>query len=366
MDGAKQRRRNENRGTLLFLDEIHRFNKAQQDVLLPHVEAGTVVLVGATTENPSFEVVGPLLSRCRVLPLTALDPEDIEELLSRAVMDGERGLGFTGEQVGPEVLRQISELAAGDARFALNTLEVCAGLVSDVDEEDDADGEEAEVDPEPPVITTEVLKRALAGRQLLYDKGGDEHFNAISALHKSIRGSDPDAAIYWMARMLEGGEDPKYIVRRLIRFASEDIGLADPWALVQANATKDAVEFLGFPECNTALTQLVVYLACAPKSNAMYMAYKAAKDAVSQHGALPVPLHIRNAPTKLMKELDYGKDYKYAHNFEGGFVADNYWPDRLAEKPPRLLKFTGRGAEKSLAERLRNWWGGKYEDDGED
>ena len=377
IEEARRRRNIENRGTLLFLDEIHRFNKAQQDVLLPHVEAGTIVLVGATTENPSFEVVGPLLSRCRVLPLTALDPGDIEELLGRALTDPARGLGMVeGAEEG--VLRQIAELAAGDARFALNTLEVCAGLVQDaaVDGEEGEDGE-SEADAEDGgggeggasvtagVITTEVLKRALAGRQLLYDKGGDEHFNTISALHKSLRGSDPDAALYWMARMLEGGEDPKYVVRRLVRFASEDIGLADPWALIQANAATQAVQFLGWPECNTALTQLVVYLACAPKSNAMYKAYGAVREVIKQHGALPVPMHIRNAPTKLMKELDYGKGYKYAHDFEGGFVADNYWPERLAGRPPRLLHFTGRGAEKSLAERLRHWWGGKYEDDGE-
>jgi putative ATPase len=382
VDAAKLRRQRDGQGTLLFLDEIHRFNKAQQDVLLPHVENGTLVLVGATTENPSFEVIGPLLSRCRVIVLRALEADEIEALLWRALTD-ERGLGLPREAAEPEALTQIAQLAAGDARFALNTLEVCAGLVgtgpapavsdsvaeptlprqaaatTELSSANVADG----AGPVPTVITTGILKRALAGRSLLYDKTGEEHFNAISALHKSLRGSDPDAALYWMARMLEGGEDPKYVVRRMIRFASEDIGLADPWALVHAIAAKDAVEFIGMPECNNALAQLCVYLASAPKSNAMYTAYSAARAAVKQHGALPAPLNIRNAPTQLMKELDYGKDYKYAHNFAGGFVADNYWPDALAAQPPRFIKLTGRGMEKQILERLRKWWGGKYEDD---
>ncbi|MCH7472868.1 replication-associated recombination protein A, partial [bacterium] len=344
VEQAKRRRSHENLGTLLFLDEIHRFNKAQQDVLLPHVEKGTIVLAGATTENPSFEVIGPLLSRCRVLTLTALSADDIESVLRRALIDSERGLGMSEGDVEEGVLRQIAQLAAGDARFALNTLEVCAGLA------------------ESPgaAITREVLKRALAGgarRALLYDKEGEEHFNVISALHKAVRGSDPDAALYWTARMLEAGDDPKYVVRRMIRMASEDIGLADPWALVHAVAAKDAVEFIGMPECNNALAQLAVYLACAPKSNAMYQAYSAAQEAVKEHGALPVPLHVRNAPTSLMKELGYGKDYEYGHAHPGGFVPQNYWPEELKDDPPRLLKLKGRGLEKQLAERLRKWWG---------
>jgi putative ATPase len=374
VEEAKRRRKHDNRGTLLFLDEIHRFNKAQQDVLLPHVEAGTIVLVGATTENPSFEVIGPLLSRCRVLTLEALEAEEIEVVLKRALTDSERGLGLGEDSVEAGVLLQIAELAAGDARFAINTLEVCAGLVGMEEsggagiparDSQDQDAQNGGQDARPTgnelQITTAVLKRALAGRALLYDKGGDEHFNAISALHKSLRGSDPDAALYWMARMLEGGDDPKYVVRRLIRFASEDIGLADPWALIHAIAAKDTVEFLGMPECNTALSQLVVYLACAPKSNAMYSAYGAVQEVIKQHGALPVPLHIRNAPTGLMKELGFGKDYKYAHDFEGGFVADNYWPEKLADNPPRLVRLSGHGAEKTLLERLRKWWGERFE-----
>jgi REP element-mobilizing transposase RayT len=214
-------------------------------------------------------------------------------------------------------------------------------------------------------ITPATLKRALAGRALLYDKGGDEHFNAISALHKAVRGSDPDAALYWMTRMLESGDDPKYVVRRMVRMASEDIGLADPWALVHAIAAKEAVDFVGMPECNNALAQLCIYLACAPKSNAVYLAYGAAQAAVKEHGALPVPLHIRNAPTKLMKELGYGKDYKYAQDFPGGFVPDNYWPDALKDNPPRLLQLKGRGAEKALLERLRQWWGSRFDASGE-
>jgi putative ATPase len=287
----------------------------------------------------------------------------------------------------------IAQLAAGDARFALNTLEVCAGLAEEVA---DSGGADLSVDRRggvtpPPVdehhgspplpdgvkeakgvtnhvpartITPATLKRALAGRALLYDKGGDEHFNAISALHKAVRGSDPDAALYWMTRMLEAGDDPKYVVRRMIRMASEDIGLADPWALVHAIAAKEAVDFVGMPECNNALAQLCIYLACAPKSNAVYMAYGAAREAVREHGALPVPLHIRNAPTRLMKELGYGKDYKYAQDFPGGFVPDNYWPDELKDDPPRLMQLKGRGAEKSLLERLRQWWGSRFDPPG--
>ena len=358
IEGAKERRAHENRGTLLFIDEIHRFNKAQQDVLLPHVERGTVVLAGATTENPSFEVIGPLLSRCRVLTLDPLDPADIELVLTRALTDTERGLGMQEEDVEAGVLKQIAELAAGDARFALNTLEVCAGLAGVAEGEPDA----AEAEIAAPRITRAVLKRALAGRSLLYDKEGEEHFNVISALHKSLRGSDPDAALYYLARMLEAGDDPKYVVRRLIRFASEDVGLADPWALVHAIAAKDTVDFIGMPECALALSQLVVYLACAPKSNAMYRAYGRAQEAVHKHGALPVPMLIRNAPTRLMQELGYGAGYRYPHEAPGAFVPENYWPEKLKDNPPRLLHLTGRGMEKALLERLRKWWGGRFEE----
>lgn len=397
VEGAKRRRKLDGRGTLLFLDEIHRFNKAQQDILLPHVEDGTIVLVGATTENPSFEVIGPLLSRCRVLTLEALSADDLESLLARALSDPERGLGAPAEDgsvltAEPGTLHMIAQLAAGDARFALNTLEVCAGLVGGDDlvgasrdsplaggSQSGPEGESRlaptadRASPVPTadnasvvptrVITPDTLKRALAGRALLYDKGGDSHFDAISALHKAVRGSDPDAALYWMTRMLEGGDDPKYVVRRMIRMASEDIGLADPWALVHAIAAKEAVDFVGMPECNNALAQLCIYLACAPKSNAVYLAYGAAQAVVKEHGALPAPLHIRNAPTKLMKELGYGKDYKYAQDYPGGFVADNYWPDALKDNPPKLMQLKGRGAEKTLLDRLRQWWGSRFDSD---
>ena len=368
---ALKRRQSENRGTLLFLDEIHRFNKAQQDVLLPHVEAGTLVLVGATTENPSFEVNSALLSRTRVLTLRGLEPEELRSLLERAATDTERGLGRSLHSIDESVLEAISQFAAGDARFALNTLEICDSLSSaeaqresveaaDEGEVVDRASEDPDQYPADGRITMAILEEAVAGRALHYDKGGDEHFNIISALHKSVRGSDPDAALYWTARLLESGEDPKYVVRRMIRMASEDIGLADPWALVHASAARDAVDFLGMPECNNALAQLAIYLACAPKSNSVYLSYKEAQKAVHEHGALPVPLHIRNAPTQLMKNLDYGKGYQYAQEFKGGFVPDNYWPDRLAENPPRLLRMKGRGMEKGLLERLKHWWGERF------
>ncbi len=358
---ALRRRQSENRGTLLFLDEIHRFNKAQQDVLLPHVEAGTLVLVGATTENPSFEVNSALLSRSRVLTLRGLEPDELQDLLLRAMTDQASGLGRSPAEIDDEVLDAISQFAAGDARFALNTLEICDNLSRSPrtagQDEGQEQGESATGDGR---ITMAILQEAVAGRALHYDKGGEEHYNIISALHKAVRGSDPDAALYWTARMLESGEDPKYVVRRMIRMASEDIGLADPWALVHASATRDAVEFLGMPECNNAVAQLAIYLACAPKSNGVYLSWKNAQQAVQEHGALPVPLHIRNAPTKLMQELDYGKGYKYAQEYKGGFVPDNYWPERLAEDPPKLLQLKGRGMEKGLLERLRHWWGERF------
>ncbi|MEZ5338341.1 MAG: replication-associated recombination protein A [bacterium] len=362
VEHALRRRRLENRGTLLFLDEIHRFNKAQQDVLLPHVEAGTLVLVGATTENPSFEVNSALLSRARVLTLRGLEPDELRELLLRALTDADRGLSRNAADIDDAVLDGISQFAAGDARFALNSLEICDNLSRRTE------GQEQR--SEPLRIDMAILEEAVAGRALHYDKGGEEHYNIISALHKAVRGSDPDAALYWTARMLESGEDPKYVVRRMVRMASEDIGLADPWALVHAIAAKDAVEFLGMPECNNAVAQLAIYLASAPKSNGVYKSYAAAREVVNLHGALPVPLHIRNAPTKLMKEMDYGKGYKYAQEYKGGFVPDNYWPERLADEPPQLLKLKGRGMEKGILERLKHWWGerfgaerGAYEDE---
>jgi putative ATPase len=297
-----------NTRTILFIDEIHRFNKGQQDALLPFVEDGTVTLIGATTENPSFEVNAALLSRAKVFVLNKIDAKDTEKILHRAMEDKERGLGgkFTAED---GVLESLAVLSDGDARQALNALELASRATKKV-------------------ITSEIVKEALQRTHLMYDKSGEEHYNIISALHKSLRGSDPDAGLYWLGRMLEAGEDPLYVARRLVRFASEDIGMADPNALVQAVAAYQAAHFLGMPECNVHLAQAAVYLALAPKSNALYEAYDAVREDIRAQPNEPVPLHIRNAPTKLMKELGYGKGYKYNPAFEGP-VDQDYLPERL-------------------------------------
>jgi putative ATPase len=293
------------RRTILFIDEIHRFSKSQQDAILPHVERGTVTLIGATTENPSFEVNAALLSRSRVFTLRALGDDDILALLRRALADTERGLGAEHVTVDDEALLYLAGYANGDARTALNALEMAAGVAQP------GEGGERHV-------TLAVVEDAVQRRALLYDKGGEEHYNIISALHKSLRGSDPDAALYWLARMLESGEDPLYVVRRLIRFASEDVGMADPQALLVCVAAQQAVHFIGMPEGALALAQAVVHLAAAPKSNALYTAYAAVVEDVRATRNDPVPLHLRNAPTRLMKELDYGKGYTYAHDvYEG-------------------------------------------------
>ncbi|HVM90479.1 MAG TPA: replication-associated recombination protein A [Verrucomicrobiae bacterium] len=294
--------------TILFIDEIHRFNKAQQDALLPFVEDGTVTLIGATTENPSFEVNAALLSRAKVFVLNKIEPGDIERILRKAMQDKERGLGgaFTAED---GVLESLAVLADGDARQALNALELASRATKKA-------------------ITADIIKEALQRTHLLYDKSGEEHYNIISALHKSLRGSDPNAGLYWLGRMLEAGEDPLYVARRLIRFASEDIGLADPQALVQAVAAYQASHMLGMPECNVHLAQATVYLALAPKSNALYEAYAAVKEDIRDLPNEPVPLHIRNAPTALMKNLGYGKGYKYNPAFEGP-VEQEYLPEKL-------------------------------------
>lgn len=283
--------------TILFIDEIHRFNKAQQDAILPHVERGTITLIGATTENPSFEVNSALLSRTRVFPLRALNDEQIKRILQHALDDPERGLGKVRPHIDEEALLQIALLANGDARTALNILEIAALT-----------------DPTAH-ITIATIEDIVQHRTLLYDKSGDQHYDTISALHKALRGSDPDAGLYWLARMLEAGEDALYIVRRLIRFASEDIGMADPQALLVCMAAQQAVHFVGLPEANLALAQAVVHLATAPKSNALYTAYSRVQEDVQQTRNDPVPLALRNAPTRLMKELDYGKEYKYAHDY---------------------------------------------------
>jgi putative ATPase len=334
---AEYARAQRGRRTLLFVDEIHRFNKAQQDAFLPHVEAGTIMLVGATTENPSFEVNSALLSRSRVYVLRPLTTDDVVSILERALSDRERGLGDRQIDAEPGALTAIAVYANGDARTALNLLEQVAALLPA-----GASGRR----PLAPATLAGLIER----RALLYDKSGDEHYNLISALHKSIRNSDADAGIYWLARMLEAGEDPLYIARRLVRFASEDVGNADPRALEITLAAKDAVHFLGMPEANTALAQAVVYLSAAPKSNAVYIAYgKAARDA-TEDVASPVPLHLRNAPTKLMKELGYGEGYKYAHDEPGAVASMSCLPEHLEGR--RYYEPTDRGVEARLKEAL--------------
>jgi putative ATPase len=335
IERARVERRARGTPTLLFVDEIHRFNKAQQDAFLPHVEDGTIVLMGATTENPSFEVNNALLSRMQVIVLPMLGDEAIVEILRRAVADPERGLGARRE-ISEETLGLIARLSSGDARIALNILEGAAMIA----------GGGAKARP----ITGAEVREAAQRKMLPYDRAGEEHFNIISALHKSLRGSDPDAGLYWLARMLEAGEDPLYVARRLMRFASEDVGLADPEALRLSVAVKDAVHFLGMPECNTALAQLVIYLALAPKSNSVYAAYgRASKDALEKP-PYPVPLHIRNAPTPLMKNLGYGKGYQYAHLYDDAIVGQRYLPDEL--KAARYWEGVPRGQEAELVERL--------------
>ena len=321
--------------TIVFVDEIHRFNKAQQDAFLPFVEKGSIILIGATTENPSFEVNGALLSRCKVFVLQALKTEDLTLLLRRALED-ERGFGGDHVRISPEALEQIALFANGDARSALSTLEMVV-LNGDAG-------------PEGITVTPETLEQCISKKSLLYDKKGEEHYNLISALHKSMRNSDPDAAVYWLARMLEAGEDPLYVARRVIRFASEDVGMADSKALEVAVAAYQACHFLGMPECSVHLTHAVVYMSLSPKSNALYMAYEAAKgDAMSQL-AEPVPLVIRNAPTRLMQELDYGKGYQYAHDTEEKVARMQCLPDALAGS--RSYEPTEQGEEKRIKHKL--------------
>jgi putative ATPase len=334
---AEERRRREGRRTIVFIDEIHRFNKAQQDALLAHVESGDIVLIGATTENPSFEVNAALLSRSRVVVLKPLGAQELERVLRQAAEDPERGLGRYGARVDDDALAFLAAAADGDARTALNVLEL-AVTTAPPDAEDRRR------------VDAPAMREAFARKALLYDKGGEEHFNIISALHKSIRNSDADAGLYWLARMLEAGEDPLYVARRLVRFASEDVGLADPQALVVAMAAQQAVHFIGLPEGALALAELVVYLAAAPKSNALYVAYgAAAKDALETR-AEPVPLWIRNAPTGLMKDLGYGAGYRYAHDEAEGVAAMACLPESLRER--RYYAPTERGGEKEVAARL--------------
>lgn len=334
---AQDRRRYRHQRTILFVDEIHRFNKAQQDAFLPYVEDGTIILIGATTENPSFEVISPLLSRSTVYILEPLSKEDLKKILERALLDKERGLGKYKVKLEPKVLDFIIELAYGDARIALNVLEF-AVITTKPDDQNIRN------------ISLKTIEEVVQKRCLRYDKTGEEHYNIISALHKSMRDSDPDAAIYWVARMLEAGENPLYVARRLVRFASEDIGNADPQALQVAVAAMQAVHFLGMPEANLALAQAATYLAYAPKSNALYKGYQLAQEDIKKWGPLPVPLVIRNAPTSLMKDLGYGKGYKYAHNFEGGYIVQEHLPKEL--KGRRYYFPTDRGFEKEIKQRL--------------
>lgn len=340
VEDARKLRKANGRRTILFIDEIHRFNKAQQDAILPVVENGTVTLIGATTENPSFEVNAALLSRARVYVMHALSDEDIKLVVRRALSDQDRGLGRLPVDLQPEAEDALVNFANGDARTALNILELAVNI--------------AQPDEAGKIrLDNAVLEGATQRRALLYDKGGEQHYDIISALHKSIRGSDPDAAMYWLARMLESGEDPLYVARRLVRAASEDIGMADPQALVVAMAAQQAVHFIGMPEGALALAQCAVYLATAPKSNRLYSAYGTVRADVMSTRNDPVPLHLRNAPTRLMKELDYGKGYKYAHNYDEGYVYQQNLPEALEGK--HYYEPTKRGYEKELGERLARW-----------
>ena len=337
---AKKQKELYNRKTILFVDEVHRFNKAQQDAFLPYVEKGDIIFIGATTENPSFEVISPLLSRSKVYTLNPLNEDQIKTILNRAIKDEERGLGNLNLKFQPKVLDFIAQMANGDARIALSTLEFAA-LTTSPDKS------------KTRVITLKIAQEAMQKKALVYDKAGEEHYNIISALHKSLRGSDPDAALYWLSRMLAGGEDPLFIARRLIRSAIEDIGNADPQALQMAVAAKEAYHFLGSPEGELALAQAVIYLATAPKSNAVYAAYNQVQKDIQKTQALPVPLHIRNPVTRLMKDLGYGKDYKYPHDYPGHFVDEDYLPENL--KGRKYYHPTDFGFEKEIKKRLL-WW----------
>jgi putative ATPase len=337
MKRAQFERTMHERRTILFVDEIHRFNKAQQDAFLPHVESGRIILIGATTENPSFEVIAPLLSRCRVYVLEQLGAVEMKTVMRRAI-ESDAGLADRRPRVADEALDYLAVVSQGDARAALTALELAVTAA-----EPDRAGRRA--------VSLELCRDVVQRKFLLYDKSGEQHFNLISALHKCLRDSDPDAALYWLARMLEAGEDPLYVARRLVRFASEDIGMANPNALLIATAAKEAVHFIGLPEGNTALAQAVVYLALAPKSNALYVAYGKAKEDALSSATEPVPLHLRNAPTALMKALDYGKGYKYAHDFEDAQVDQEHLPSSL--KGRRYYQPTDRGFEGELKKRRR-------------
>ncbi len=342
---AKDQQQLYHKATVLFVDEIHRFNKAQQDAFLHHVESGLLTLIGATTENPSFEVIPALMSRCRIITLNALTPEDLTTIITSALKDKERGLGDMQLDIDRQAMDHLVRTADGDARAALNSLEIAASLV--------ASGSDSAQKAETDRITLEALEHALEKKALVYDKSGEEHYNLISAFHKSLRGSDPDAALYWLGRMLLAGENPFYVARRMVRFASEDIGNADPYALGIALSAMEAFRFLGSPEGELALAQAAVYLATAPKSNRIYKAYKEVAECIKDTGTLPTPFHIRNAPTALMKTLGYGQNYKYAHDHKDAYVAQDYLPDKL--KGRLFYMPTPRGYEKVIKQRLETW-----------
>jgi len=328
--------KNKNKSTILFIDEIHRFNKAQQDVLLPWVEKGTLILIGATTENPSFEIISPLLSRVRVYRLKPLEPGHIRKIIEKALEKDEE-IKRLDIKIENDAMDYLIKISGGDARVALDTLEFAINIL---------EGEK--------IIIKKELLSSILQKQILYDKGGEEHYNLISAFIKSVRGSDPDAALYWMVRMLEGGEDPLFIARRMIILASEDIGNADPKALQVAVAAKEAVNFLGMPEAGIVLSQATTYLATAPKSNASYVAYSRARKTVKENPDYPVPLHLRNAPTELLKEAGYGKDYKYPHDFPDQFIKENYFPEGMKKKI--FYNPQGKGYEKKIKEMLKSLW----------
>jgi len=338
---AQERRKINQQKTILFIDELHRFNKAQQDAVLPYVEDGTITLIGATTENPSFEVNSPLLSRCRTFTLNPLTENEIQAIILRALEDNLKGLGALNIELAEDALNHLITMSNNDARIALNALEMAALTTPP-----DTDKKRR--------ISLPTIEDAIQHRALLYDKAGEQHYDLISALHKSMRGSDPDASLYWLARMLEAGEDPLYIARRLVRFASEDVGMADPQALVVAMAAQQAVHFIGMPEGNLALAEATVYLATAPKSNSLYQAYSRVQDEIKQGSNESVPLHLRNPVTPLMKDIGYGQGYKYAHDYPGHFVQQQNLPDSLQNK--RFYTPGDQGYEKQVAAQLQAWW----------
>ncbi len=344
IEEAKEHRKLYGKRTILFIDEIHRFNKAQQDAILPYVEDGTVTLIGATTENPSFEVTSPLLSRAQVLTLNSLAENEVRVIVMRALRDNLSGLGTLNAELDSEALNHLIRMSKGDARVALNVLEIAA-LTTPAS----AKGKR--------VISLAIIEDALQRRALQYDRAGDQHYDAISALHKSMRGSDPDASLFWLAKMLEAGEDPLFIARRLVRFATEDVGMADPQALVITMAAQQAVHFIGMPEGNLALAEAAVYLATAPKSNSLYEGYSRVQKEIKQGANDSVPLHLRNPVTPLMKEKGYGKGYKYAHDYPEHFVGQQNLPDSLQGK--EFYSPSDQGYEKQVTTRLKNWWQGK-------